>query len=341
MKKIIILICSLFLLCSCYDYRELNDTSIVSGIGIDYKNNKYIVNLEITKSSKDSSSTQVETNIIKGEDENLSVAISNAVNNSNKDIYMEHVELLILGKELCNQGIGKVVDYIIRDIDINNNYSIVIADDPGKLLNEKIKNDSVSNLIVTTLEYYYGKTSFDDIDIIASLIINKYKDVAFPYVNLENENIIFNEIYFFNNDKTVGTINNKMYNFLVLDSVDINFNNNGDTINIFKKDISFEVKKNLVEINIKGYGLVKEINKNMNLQDPNSYKKIEKNINKIIKKETTDFLNKTLKKESDLLGLENQYYKRYKKDMKDLKFKVNVDIVINRNGTIYEVLNDN
>ena len=52
MKRILIIVSLVLLLCGCYDYRELNDMSIVTGIGIDYKDNKYIVSLEVTKSIK-------------------------------------------------------------------------------------------------------------------------------------------------------------------------------------------------------------------------------------------------------------------------------------------------
>ena len=53
MKRIFIIVSLVLVLCGCYDYRELNDMSVVTGIGIDYKDNKYIVSLEVTKSIKD------------------------------------------------------------------------------------------------------------------------------------------------------------------------------------------------------------------------------------------------------------------------------------------------
>ena len=40
MKKIIILLFFIFLSCSCCDYKELNNLAIVSGIAIDFDNEK-------------------------------------------------------------------------------------------------------------------------------------------------------------------------------------------------------------------------------------------------------------------------------------------------------------
>lgn len=341
MKKIILLICCIFLLSGCYDYKELNDMSIVSSIGIDYIDGKYVVDLEITKSSNDNNSTEIKTHLVSGESENIADAFTNAKNKSDKMVYMEHVEVLILSKTLCEKGINDVLDYIIRDPMINNNYFIVVADDPKGLIELSFDNKSTSEVIIDTVNYDYENTTIDDLDIVASNIMNKRDDIALPYIYMEEENVVFNQVAYFNDEKMMGLINNKMYNFLRLDSVNINFNNNENTISIYKKDIGYEVSGNKVTIKVKVLGTVKDINDDVNLKDTKSYSKLEKNISKTIKKEVTDFIDETLKNKSDLLGLEDKYYKKYRKDMKPIKYNVEVDLSINRNGTIYGVLNDN
>ena len=53
MKKIIFLSFIIMLLCGCYDYRELNDMSIVSGIGIaDAEANVNRLNTEINDNAE-------------------------------------------------------------------------------------------------------------------------------------------------------------------------------------------------------------------------------------------------------------------------------------------------
>ena len=341
MRKIIILISFILLLGGCYDYKELNDMSIVSGIGIDYKDGKYIVDLEITKSSKDGSSTEIQTYLVSGEDENISDAFTIAKNRSDKLVYMEHVEVLVLGKELCDKGIIEAIDYIIRDTGINNNYFIVVTDNPKELLNTKIENKSTAEVIVNTVKYYYENTTLDDVDITASYMINEKEDIAFPYIKLEEENIIFNDILYFDDDKDVGFIDSKMFAFLKLDSTNINFTNNGNTISVYKKDVGYEVKDNEVIINIKVSATIKEINKDTKLTEVDSYSMLEDNFSKVIKQESMDFIKETLDKKSDLLGLEDIYYKKYKKENDNMKYTINVDVTINRNGTIYGVLHAN
>ena len=53
MKKLLILLIIPFILSGCYDYNELNDLAIISGIGIDYENEEYIVTYEILSTKKE------------------------------------------------------------------------------------------------------------------------------------------------------------------------------------------------------------------------------------------------------------------------------------------------
>lgn len=341
MKKIILLISFILILSGCYDYKELNDMSIVSGIGIDFIDNEYIVSLEITKSSKDGSSTEIETNVVTGNDSNISNAFNKAMNMTDKEVYLEHVELLIISTELAEYGISDVFDYIVRDTTINSNYFVVVGDNPKELLSTTIENKSMSQVIVDTVSYTQGDTSIDDLDIMASKFITNKEDIALPYVSLDDNNINYSDIVYFNGDKMVGKINNKMYSFLVLDTKDILFTRNNNTIKIYNKKISMELKDNIIEVNIKVDGQISKINKDVNLKDEDSYGKLEKLMNKEIEEETILFIDTILDNDSDLLGFKNIYYKKYKKNINSFKYKVNVSTTINKNGTIYEVLDDN
>lgn len=335
MKRIILLIICLFLLCGCYDYQELNDMSIVSAIGVDYVDDNYIVNLEITKSSKDGSSTEIETKIFSGKNKNIVEAFTEAKNMSDKAVYMEHVELLILGKGLAEKGFSPVIDYIIRDTTINNNYFMVVVDDLNQIFDIKLENQSTSEVIVDTVEYYLDKTSIDDLDIIASNLLNDKQDIAIPYITLNEENIEFKEIAYFDKDILINFIDAKMYTFLELDSTNIDFTNENNTIKIYKKKIDYEVKKDEIVIKVNAYGKVEKISDKYDLEKEDSYEKLEKEINKSIKNETIEFLNKTLENNSDLLGLENKYYKKFRREKENIKYKVDVSTTVNKNGTIY------
>lgn len=340
MKKILIIISFVLILSGCYDYRELNDMSVVTGIGIDYKDDEYIVSLEVTKSVKDGSSNEVETVIYTGSSRILADAFLNAKNKSDKYVYMEHVNVLLLSEGLCKKGIGDVVDYIIRDTSINSNYYMVVTEDIDKLLNVKQENDSMSNVITNTINYYLDDTSFDDLDIMASYMINKLVDVAVPYIYIEEDKIIFNTVAYFDYDKMVDTIDSKLYTLLKLNSSNVNFSKNGNTISIYKNSVKYEVKGDTIIVKICGEGLVKEVSSNIDLENKDSYEYLSRIISKDMKLDIESFIDDSLSNGSDLLGLKDIYYKKYKRNISDVKYEVEVDIKINKNGIIYGVLYD-
>ena len=341
MKRILIIVSMVLLLCGCWDYRELNDMSIVTAIGIDYKDNKYIVSLEVTKSVKDGSSNEIETIVYTGENKVLSKAFLEAKNTSDKYVYMEHVEVLLLSEQLAKEGIGDVIDYIVRDTSINSNYYMVIVEKPSELLNTKLENDSVSNLITNTINYFLDDTKFEDLDILSSYMNNNRDDIAVPIISLDEDKVIFRDIAYFNDEIMVGKIDGMLYALLRLNSNNLIFDKNGNTINIYDSSVKYEVSKDKVIIKITGEGLVKEISSKIDLESKDSYKYLSRIISKDMKSEIEAFIEKTLSKDSDLLGLQDKYYKKYKEDMKDIKYEVDVNISINKNGIIYGVLYDN
>lgn len=341
MKKIIFLLGFILLLSGCYDYKELNDMSIVSGIGVDYKDNEYYVSLEIINSKKDGSSTEIESTIVTGNDSNISEAFLKAKNKSDKEVYLEHVELLIIGENLAKYGLNNCFDYIIRDTKINNNYFVVVGSDPLELLSTTKEDTSMSELIIDTISYTYGSSNMDDLDILVSKYITNKKDITIPFVSLDKDKILYNEIAYFNEDKMVGKIDYKMYSFLVLDTKNILFSRNDNTIDIYNKKISLEVKDNKILINIKVDGQIREINKDINLKDVESYGKLENLINKEIKEESIKFIDTIIEDDSDLLGFKDIYYKKYKRNINRYDYYIKVSSTINKNGTIYEVLDDN
>lgn len=339
MKKIMLFIFC-FLLTGCYDYQELNDLSIVSSIAIDYKEEEYIVNLEVIETTKEGSSTKLSSKLIHGSNSNLIEAFNNAMKNTNKKVYMEHIKLLVFSEDMAKKGILPIIDYVIRNTKISSNYRMVVTKDIDKLYNLEIENDIVSNLITDTINYGIEPTNTDNVDIIASYLVTNSKDISIPYVDIDDKSIVIDNVAVFEGDKLLYIDNNRMYEFLILDSNDINFENDGNVVNINKKDIKYEVKSNKIVITISGFGKVMQVNDNINLEIKDSYAILEKLINSKIEDEVTLYLDNTLEKDIDLLGLKNIYYKNTKDKIIDIEYEVKVDIKINQNGGIYEVLHD-
>ena len=128
MKKFFIVIVIMLFVTGCYDHRELNDMSVVDGIAIDYKDDKYEVKLEVVSSEKGKDGNEIKTNVISSKDKVLANAFYKATKKSSGDIYLGHVSLLVVSENVAKRGLNDVIDYVLRDIRISNDYSILVTD---------------------------------------------------------------------------------------------------------------------------------------------------------------------------------------------------------------------
>lgn len=340
MKKIIILVSICFMIGGCFDYKELNDMSIVNGIAVDYQDNKYIVDLEINNSIKQNGDSLVATEIIEGINNNLALAYNEATQNSNKLLYAEHVNLLLLSEEVAKKGINEIIDFFLRDITINNNYMVVITKNPKDILKIKKNNTSIINIIVDTIKYDINTTYLNDLDLVAAKLLNEKVDLVLPYIEVENDNIIVNKIACFKKDKLKYIDDAKIYNFMIhkIDSTDFIYDNN--VVNVYDQKIDYDINKDKITIKITGNGRIKETDIGYNLKEVDDYNKIEDLINIKIEDEITKYLDNSFKREIDLLNLKDKYYKEFKRVKENIKYDVEAKITLNKNGSIYEVVYD-
>ena len=337
MKKIILILFCLFMVTGCFDYRELNDINIINSIGVDYVDDEYVVYFETIKNKKSESST---TSIVKAQDKMFAKAINKAINNAGKSVYLKHVKLLIIGEELAEKGISDVVDYLVREISLSTSFFTIVAKEPKKILKASNNGDAISNIIVDTIKSNMDADTLDNIDIIASNLYNDKLDITLPYVKISGKNVDLENIGYFKKDKMIGKYNNRIFNFLMLKSKNIEFENKGNILSIYDKKITFKVEKDKITINVKGLGKVKKINEDIDLKKKKSYEELEKEINKVIYEEIKEIIEVTRNNESDVLGFRNLYYKKYQKNINNINYEINTNIKVSKNGAIYEVIHD-
>lgn len=338
MKKIILLLISIFLLTGCYDYHELDDLNIINSIGIDYKEDEYIVYLEMVQNAKSDQGDKITTEVITAKDKVLSNAFTKAIYSSGKKDYFKQVQLLIMSKDFAERGTTDVFEYLLRDSNYSTTFYSVVTDNPKEILDITLDNDSICTYIVHSLNYNIEAQKLDNVDILASDLLNERKDIALPYITKKEDTIAIEQIAYFQKDQMKGIMDSKMYNFLLLDTLDINFEQDGVVLSIYKKDISYDVKKNKIVVQIKAMGKIEEITEDMDLQDDTIYEELETIFQQKIKEEVSSFIDSTLQDHSDLLGFKDWYYKFYRKLKDHLPYEVKVEVEVVRNGSVYEVI---
>ena len=335
MKKFFIVIVIMLFVTGCYDYQELNDMSVVDGIAIDYEDDKYEVKLEVVSSEKGKDGNEIKTKVISSKDKVLANAFYKATKKASGDIYLGHVSLLVVSENVAEKGLNDVIDYVLRDIRISNDYSILVTDNID-LFKIDSKNESISQKVNKIANVSLGINNNVTVDMVGSMLVNNRIDLVIPYLEIDKDKTIISKIVYFKDDKMDGIIDDKIYNFLMLDNLDINFNKDNNVVNVYDKDIKYEVKNDKVNIKIDCYGTIMNLDKEYDLSKMESYEKIESMIEKVIKKD----IDKFMKDYKDLIGINDMYYKKYNKvkDIDDYSIKVNLKI--NKNGAIYEVLDD-
>ena len=104
MKKIFIILCCL-LLSGCYNYIELDELAVVTMIAVDYKDDDYIITLEIRENIKDEDNKSL---IYKGKGKSLDSAIQNTSFGMNKTLYFVDLEMLVLSQDAINNKLDSM-----------------------------------------------------------------------------------------------------------------------------------------------------------------------------------------------------------------------------------------
>ena len=116
------------------NYRELNELSIVSSIGIDKEDNgDYLVSVQIMNTKKQSSGMQSGGNdsqivVYKQSAKTIALALQNMIKESPKKLYTAHMSLLVINEKLAKEdGISVILNYFFRDVESNKEFVTLIA----------------------------------------------------------------------------------------------------------------------------------------------------------------------------------------------------------------------
>lgn len=363
MKKIFILLFFTFLLTGCYDYKELNNLAIISGIALDYDNeeNKYKLTFEILNDDKvvDDLESSHKTYYVNGEGKSITDAFNNTNLEINKISYYSHIKAMIISEEIAENHAEDFIDYFVRNSYINNLFYILVAknDDAKKILEStnvenRIISESISKLMDNSAlgNSLSIKVTLEDY---ASLYVNPMQDIHLPSVTLDDDKLklqgiaIFHknelkDILNFNETQTLNILfdeNNNAYYQFKCD----NDENKYESIDVYSQKIDYKINKNKVVVTANLMAKIEENQCKYNLKDKKTYIKLRKDFEKIINEDFKNLFKILKENNSDVLGINYKYYKDNNKKLnfQDLDFEFKTNINLNKNGLIFEVTNDN
>ena len=376
MKKIIFSFFIIIFLTGCWNYKELNEYSIVTGIAIDKSDNGYKVSTLISNVPKgsngsESSSSNSEIVVYEGSGNSISEALKDIGLISPKELYLNSFYILVISDEVSKEGINNILDFFLKYSSSRNNFNIIIskdckAKDTLKIMTSitNFPSQSISDNLKTTTELQ-GKIktiNFDDListiirigidPTISTITIVGNIEEGFTKENLESSEpkayVKLDNLAIFKGDKLIDfATKEESIGINIIDNqvnemyFPISYNNENiivDTIK-FKSNVKSKIINNkpIINIYLQGEARIIETTGNINLENTNVIKKIQKKANNEVIKFVEKAINLSIKNKTDILGIGRKiyqshpkYYKNYwDKNLENIKFNIYSNLVLN------------
>lgn len=343
MKKII-LILLLLTLTGCKDYTEINDLAIVSGIIIDYIDNKYEITSELIINNKES-----ELQILTTTSTSIDEAIKEMSKLTNKKVFIPHLKVLIITDNILKSDID-YYDYFLRNSKSSMNFFVYYIDSniKDKIFRINDKNDKNALHIEKMLEFnkqiFSSSTPLSFIDLVYKKLETGI-DIIYPRIEIVNNNekdilYLSNQISYQNNKIIEFTENESItYNILTntIDKSSITVKCDNETFTMQIQDIKtkYKWKNNIFNINTNLNAKITDYECKYDLNNINSLKKLEKLSKDYINTEINNLVNKTKKDNNDILGIENYIYKH---DKNYNKKTFNLNNIKNKNDITFNII---
>lgn len=337
MKKLVLIIL-IILLTGCYDYKELNDIAIISGIGISKENDEYRVIYEVinTKANKESNNDIKKYNV-EAQDKNLSNAISKANEALAKQPYFEQIKVLLITKDV---NILDISDYIFRNEKVNTSFYLALCDDIDEIFDYTSVNEPNNSIAIHNLlkEINYDKiTNLFDFNV--DNLMQGY-DIYLPYITIDKE-LALKTIGIFDNNSFKRYLTNEEYRiFKYLNKVkEVPIINNNDSIKIYSSKLNYDIKDSNVTIKYDAKASINYLTNQYNLRNQNTYQDLNNLFKDTIYSEISTFINNLQKDNIDILGITKLYNTKYYKnklDIKDIKLNYEINVDIDKAGTAFK-----
>jgi spore germination protein KC len=155
-KKILFLIVLCLFLTGCWDKQELNELAIVMALGVDKVEDEYLVSVQVVVPGEVSSTKggtgRSPVTLLQAKGETINEAIRKLATVSPRKMYLGHLQIVVIGEPLAEEGIASLLDFLSRYWETRADFYLMIARDNNA---EKILN------VQTTIESIPANHIFD------------------------------------------------------------------------------------------------------------------------------------------------------------------------------------
>lgn len=355
--KLLISFLSVFLLTGCWNYRELNQLAISTGIAVDKsEDGKYEVSVLISNAKKSQVSSkegESQTIVYSDTGNTISEAIRNINLQLSKDVYIGHLTVIVIHEDIAKEGMYPILDYFLRDPESVKRFFLIIARDTKA--SDVIATLSPLESFPSQNIYFNIKSSTNSQAISPSVTFSKFvENIIKEGIEPTTPSIItegnvegaqnsdslqqskpeatlkLGTVAIFHEDKLLGYANEKesrginvINNKVTSTSATFEYNDNYITVNLtgikVKNTIEMVDNKPVVTISFTSDAAIRELEGVEDVDNVNVIKNIEQAIENNVKNVINQALDCTQKKyKSDVFGFGNLIYKKYPDYFKNL-----------------------
>ena len=353
MKKMIFIIPIIFLLTGCYNYREINELAIVSGVNIRKVDDEIELTTEVINPKKEqdaSSGEEPEFIIYTSRAKSVQEAIRKMMKESPRKMYGAHIEILVIDEGIAREYLMDILDSFARNPEIRSEFKVLVgkSDDILKITTplEKISSENIRNSLENNNKYL-GFANVVTYHELISNVLNPNIELVLPVLSMkgnvnlgeDKENIsntsvkatsIIDGMAIFRNNKLIGYLTEEeslTYNILRDSAKNFFIRTSGhdneyivhEIIRLSSK-MEFDRNKNEMKITLTGKSAISEVNEKIDLENLEEVSKLEKKLNQELKKMVERSILSIQKKyNSDIFGFGDVIYKSYPKYFQKIK----------------------
>jgi germination protein, Ger(x)C family len=143
--SILIILLNSLLLNGCWNYKDIEKYSIVTGFALDRSvdKNKYLLTVEIVDFEMSGKEAKATSKLIEAEGYTLFDAMRNMINITGKRLNWSHARIAVICQDIAKEGINNVLDMIFRDAEMREELLPVIS-------TEKTAREILSQIALTS-----------------------------------------------------------------------------------------------------------------------------------------------------------------------------------------------
>jgi spore germination protein KC len=129
MFHLLFLIQLAFFMVGCWDYRDVEKLGIVAGFAIDKVEDEYQFSAEIIDIKGGGKSTEISSLVVSATGKTIFEADRKIIGIVGRKLYFNHAEVVIISKEIAEEGIAPVLDWISRDPEPRYTLHLIISNE--------------------------------------------------------------------------------------------------------------------------------------------------------------------------------------------------------------------